>query len=149
MQASVAAWRHTGIPACVSSCRAGASPAILNKMATTNGRPTNRARSPDVYLRIRRAYHRTIIRQMKRWNTGLWPVRPAGMLPASRVSAEGMLPALAFNCRAGASPAILNKMATTNGRPTNRARSPDVHLRIRRAYHRTIIRQIERFLKFH
>ena len=55
---------------------------------------------------------------------------------------------IAPTCRAGVSPAILNKMATRNGRPTNRARLPNIHLFIGRAHHRAIIRQIERFLKF-
>src|SRR6266481_861708 len=34
--------------------------------------------SPDVHLLIRRAYHRTIIRQIERWNTGIPACAPSG-----------------------------------------------------------------------
>ena len=63
-------------------------------------------------------------------NTGLWPVRPAGMLAA----APGF---------SGVELRWAHRLKVYV--PV----SPDVHLLIRLAHHRTIIRQIERFLKFH
>jgi hypothetical protein len=88
-------------------------------------------------------------------NTGLWRVRPAGMLPASPDFSEVKLRwaqtlgvYVPFVAQDASFPFPI-KTATRNGRATIRVRSPDVHLFVRRAHHRTIIRQIERFLKFH
>jgi len=63
-------------------------------------------------------------------NTGLWPVRPAGMLAAAP-SFSGV------------------KLRWAHRLKVYVPVSPNVHFLIRRAHHRTIIRQIERFLKFH
>src|SRR6266480_15714 len=49
----------------------------FQKMATRNDRPTIWIRSPNIHLLVCRSHHRTIIRQVVRWNTGIPACAPS------------------------------------------------------------------------